>query len=140
MKLPGYGRDAAAAKAEAQKLLAVAGVTSLNFKLLNRSGTDPSTTAGVYLLDQWRRIGVTAQHEQFETTQYQTALSSGSFFFDAPAIEFISDYTDDPTAQFTKFLSRKVSAVGYSNHTDNKIMTSISGSVALSILSPGARS
>ena len=117
-QIPGYGRDPDAARAEAQKLLAEAGVNKLSFKLANRSGTDPYTTAAVYLVDQWRRIGVTATHEQFETAQYQATLSNGTY---EVAIEFISDYTDDPTAQFTKFLTRKASAVGYSNHTDNHI-------------------
>ena len=118
VKLPGYGKDANAARAEAAKLLKEAGVNQLSLKLLNRSGTDPYTSAGVYIVDQWRRVGVTAQHEQFETAQYQSALSNGGFDV---AIEFISDYTDDPTAHFTKLLSKKASAVGYSNHEDYKI-------------------
>lgn len=118
VKLPGFGKDPTAARAEAAKLLKEAGVDKLSFKLLNRSGTDPYTTAGVYLLDQWRRVGVTATHEQFETAPYQSALSGGNFDV---AIEFISDYTDDPTAQFTKMLSKKLTAVGYSDHEDPKI-------------------
>jgi peptide/nickel transport system substrate-binding protein len=118
VKLVGYSKDAAAAREQATKLLKEAGVQNLTFKLLNRSATDPYTSAGVYIVDQWRRIGVAAQHEQFETAQYQTSLSSGSFDV---AIEFISDYTDDPTAQFTKFLTKKASVVGYSNHEDSKI-------------------
>lgn len=118
VKLPGYARDAATSREEAKKLLGEAGINGLSFKLLNRSGTDPYTSAGVYLLDQWKRVGVTAAHEQFETTQYQAALTNGNFDV---AVEFISDYTDDPTAQFTKFLSRQASAVGYSNHADKKI-------------------
>lgn len=117
-KIPGFGKDPAAARAEAAKLLKEAGVDKLSFKLLNRSATDPYTAGGVYLLDQWRRIGVTATHEQYETAPYQAALSSGNFDV---AIEFISDYTDDPTAQFTKMLSKKLSAVGYSDHEDAKI-------------------
>ena len=118
VKLPGFGKDAAAARAEAAKLLKEAGVDKLSFKLLNRSATDPYTTAGVYLLDQWRRIGVTAQHEQYETAPYQAALSGGNFDV---AIEFISDYTDDPTLQFTKLLSKRLSPVGYSGHEDDKV-------------------
>jgi peptide/nickel transport system substrate-binding protein len=118
VKIPGFGKDPAAARAEATKLLKEAGVDKLSFKLLNRSATDPYTAAGVYLLDQWRRIGVTAVHEQFETAPYQAALSGGNFDV---AIEFISDYTDDPTLQFTKMLSKRLTAVGYSDHQDDKI-------------------
>ncbi len=117
-KLPGYGRDANAARAEAQKLLKEAGVDKLSIKLFNRSGTDPYTTAGIYIIDQWRRIGVTATHEQMETTPYQAALTSGNF---EVAVEFISDYTDDPTAHYTKFLTKKLSPGAHSNHDDAKI-------------------
>jgi peptide/nickel transport system substrate-binding protein len=117
-KLPGYGRDPVAARATAMKLLKEAGVDQLSIKLLNRSGTDPYTTAGIYAIDQWRRVGITATHEQMETTPYQAALSSGNFDV---AIEFISDYTDDPTAQFTKLLTKKASPVGHSGHEDYKI-------------------
>lgn len=118
VKLPGFGKDPAAARAQATKLLKEAGIDKLSFKLLNRSATDPYTAAGIYLVDQWRRVGVTATHEQYETAPYQTALSQGNFDV---AIEFISDYTDDPTAQFTKLLSKKASSVGYSDHEDAKI-------------------
>ena len=118
VKLPGYGRDAAAARTEAMRLLKEAGVDKLSIKLHNRSGTDPYTTAGIYVIDQWRRIGVTAVHEQLETTPYQAALTSGNF---EVAIEFISDYTDDPTAHFTKFLTKKASVGAHSNHDDAKI-------------------
>jgi len=37
------------------------------------------------------------------------------------AIEFQADYTDDPTAQFSKLLTKKLSPSGYSGHTDTKL-------------------
>ena len=37
------------------------------------------------------------------------------------AIEFQADFMDDPTAQFSKFLTKKLSPAGYSGHTDTKI-------------------
>ena len=107
-----------AARAEAMKLLKEAGIDKMSIKLTNRSGTDPYTTGGIYVIDQWRRIGITAEHEQLETTPYQTALTGGNF---EVAIEFISDYTDDPTAHFTKFLTKKMSAGAHANHDDKKI-------------------
>ncbi len=59
--MPGFGRDIEKARAEAKRLLKEAGVENLTFKLLNRNVAEPYTPAGIYTVDQWRRIGVTAQ-------------------------------------------------------------------------------
>jgi peptide/nickel transport system substrate-binding protein len=37
------------------------------------------------------------------------------------AIEFINDFTDDPTAQFSKLLTKAASPTGFSGHEDTKI-------------------
>ena len=37
------------------------------------------------------------------------------------AVEFQADFMDDPTAQFSKYLTKKLSPSGYSGHTDTKI-------------------
>ena len=75
-------------------------------------------TGGVYAVDQWRRIGVKAMHEQLETKLYQENLATGNFDV---GMEFISDYLDDPTQNFVKFLSKKLTPLGYSGHDDTKI-------------------
>ncbi|MFY0022255.1 hypothetical protein ABTQ05_20230, partial [Acinetobacter baumannii] len=67
--LPGYGRDMEKGRAEARKLLAEAGVTGLKFKLVNRNVNHPFTPTGVFVIDQWRRIGVTAEHQQLDVSQ-----------------------------------------------------------------------
>ncbi len=117
-KLPGYGRDIEASRAQARKLLAEAGVTNLSFKLLNRNVAEPYTPAGIYSIDQWKRVGVTATHEQLETKLYVDNVTSGNFDV---AIEFVNDYVDDPTAQFAKFLTKAASPVGYSGHEDKSL-------------------
>ena len=117
-KLPGYWKDADKARAEAQRLLKEAGQENLAFKFLNRSGIESYTTGGVYAVDQWRRIGVKATHEQLETKLYQENLATGNFDV---GMEFISDYLDDPTQNFVKFLSKKLTPLGYSGHEDTKI-------------------
>ncbi len=116
--LPGYWKDAEAARAQAQRLLKEAGQENLSFKFLNRAGIESYTTGGIYAVDQWRRIGVKATHEQLETKLYQENLASGNFDV---GMEFISDYLDDPTQNFVKFLSKKASPLGYSGHEDGKI-------------------
>jgi peptide/nickel transport system substrate-binding protein len=116
--LPGYWKDAEAARAQAQRLLKEAGQENLTFKFLNRAGIESYTTGGIYAVDQWRRIGVKATHEQLETKLYQENLATGNFDV---GMEFISDYLDDPTQNFVKFLSKKASPLGYSGHEDEKI-------------------
>jgi len=116
--LPGFGKDPEAARAQAQRLLKEAQQENLSFKFLNRAGIESYTTGGVYAVDQWRRIGVKATHEQLETKLYQDSLATGNFDV---GMEFISDYLDDPTQNFVKFLSKKASPLGYSAHEDGKI-------------------
>src|SRR4029077_5579485 len=118
VKLPGFSKDITKSREEAKKLLAEAGVKDLKFKLLNRNIAEPYTPGAVYSIDQWRRIGVVAEHEQLETKLYQDRVAAGDFDV---AIEFQADFMDDPTAQFSKFLTKKLSPSGYSGHTDSKI-------------------
>jgi peptide/nickel transport system substrate-binding protein len=118
VKLPGFWKDIGKSRAEAKRLLEQAGVKNLKFTLLNRNIPEPYTPGGVYSVDQWRRIGVTAEHEQLETKAYQSKVSAGDFDV---AVEFMADYMDDPTAQFAKFLTKKASPIGYSGHTDTKL-------------------
>lgn len=117
-KIPGYWTDAEASRAEARRLLKEAGHENLTFKFLNRADIASYTAGGIYVVDQWRRIGVKAVHEQLETKLYQDNLSTGNF---EVGMEFISDYLDDPTQNFVKFLSKKLSSLGYSGHEDSKI-------------------
>lgn len=118
VKLPGYWKDAEKARAEARRLLKEAGAENLSFKLFNRGQIESYTVMGVFLIDQFRRVGVNVQHEQLETKQYLEGLKTGNFDV---GIEFISDYLDDPTQQFIKFLSTKATPLAYSGHTDTKI-------------------
>lgn len=118
VKLPGFSKDIEKSRADARKLLEQAGLKDLKFKLLNRNVAEPYTPGAIYSIDQWRRIGVTVEHEQLETKLYQDRVASGDFDV---AVEFQADFMDDPTAQFAKFLTKKASPSGYSGHTDTKI-------------------
>ena len=117
-KVVGYWKDPEKSRAEARRLLKEAGHENLAFKFLNRSNIASYTAGGVFAIDQWRRIGVTATHEQLETKLYQDNLAKGNFDV---GMEFISDYLDDPTQHFVKFLSKKMTTLGYSGHEDTKI-------------------
>lgn len=118
VKLPGYSKDINKSREDAKKMLEAAGAKDLKFKLLNRNIAEPYTPAGIYSIDQWRRIGVMVEHEQLETKLYQDRVAKGDFDV---AVEFQADFMDDPTAQFSKFLTKTLSPSGYSGHTDTKI-------------------
>jgi peptide/nickel transport system substrate-binding protein len=101
-KLPGFSRNMPAARAEAKKLLAEAGVPNLKFTLWNRNLAMPYTPGGIFLVDQWRQIGVQVEHKQSDTSPYIAAMSSGNFDV---AIDFTNLFMDDSTLALAKFLS-----------------------------------
>jgi len=101
-KIRGFGKDPAAAKAEAKKLLADAGVPNLSFKFLNRNITTPYEPVAVYLIDQWKQVGITATHDVKETSAYQADLRAGNF---QVALDFNCDFLDEPDLQLAKFWS-----------------------------------
>ena len=101
-KIRGFGKDPAAARAEAKKLLADAGQSNLTFKLLNRNIATPYEPLGVYVIDQLKQIGVTATNDVKETSPYQADLRAGNF---QVAIDFNCDFLDEPDLQFAKFYS-----------------------------------
>lgn len=115
---PGFGKDINKARAEAKKLLADAGVKDLKFKFLNRNVPMPYTPVGVFVVDQWRQIGVTAEHEQPETKAYIGNLRSGNYDV---GLDFNCDAVDDPNLQLLKYLSSDKSTINYSGNIDRKI-------------------
>jgi len=117
-KLPGFGKDITKARAEARKLLQEAGVPNLRFKLTNRNVNMPYTPVGVYLINEWRQIGLTVEHEQLETRLYTNALRSGNF--DA-GLDFNCDFMDEPNLQLIKYISADKSSINYGRYNDRKL-------------------
>lgn len=78
-KYPGFGHDAAAARAEARRLLKDAGAEGLKFKLVTRTVPDPFSPVAVYLIDQWRQIGVTAENTPLDVGQQKATYLASNF-------------------------------------------------------------
>jgi peptide/nickel transport system substrate-binding protein len=116
--MPGFSRNIAASRAEAKKLLAEAGHPNLKFKFLNRNVPMPYTPVGVFLIDQWRQVGVTVEHEQLETRLYQAALSGGNY---EVGLDFNCDFMDEPNLQLLKYLSADKSPINYGRYQDRKM-------------------
>ena len=117
-KLPGFGRDIKAARAEAKKLLKEAGAENLTFKLMNRNVPMPYTPVGVFLIDQWRQIGLTVEHDQPETKAYIANLRGGNY---EAGLDFNCDAVDDPNLQLAKYISADRSPINYSRANDRKL-------------------
>jgi peptide/nickel transport system substrate-binding protein len=118
VKLPGFSKDINKSREEAKRLLKEAGVSNLKIKLVNRAIGEPYTAGAIYVMDQWRRIGVETEHSQIETKLFFDAMKEGNFDV---LVEFISDFADDPTAQFDKVLTKKMSSQAASGHSDYKV-------------------
>ena len=120
VRLPGFAKDINASRAEAKKLLADAGQSNLTFTLTNRNVAMPYTPVGVFLIDQWRQLGLNVRHEQLETKLYLAAQQKENATFDA-ALDFNCDYMDEPNLQLQKFLSHDKSAINYAGQTDRTL-------------------
>ena len=101
-KIAGFGTDGAANKAKAKQLLADAGQSTLTFKFLNRNITTPYEPVALFVLDQWKQIGINATHDVKETSAYQADLRAGNF---EVALDFNCDFLDEPDLQLAKFWS-----------------------------------
>ena len=117
-KLPGFGRDGAAAKAEAKKLLQQAGAQNLKFTLLSRSVPMPYEPVGIYLVDQWRQIGVTVELSPRDVAQQKAAMIAGNFdvVLDANCYD-----TDEPDNQLRLYISNDKSPVNVSHAIDRDL-------------------
>ncbi|HVY00125.1 MAG TPA: ABC transporter substrate-binding protein [Pseudorhodoplanes sp.] len=118
VKLPGFSKDIKAAREEARRLLKEAGQENLKFVLWNRNLAMPYTPAGVFLVDQWRQIGVEVEHKQSDTAPYLAALNSGNYDV---AIDFSNLFMDDSTLALAKYLSFDRSPQNLSRAVDREL-------------------
>src|SRR5213593_4477779 len=114
-KLAGYGSDIAAARAEARRLLKEAGAEGLSFTLLNRAVPMPYEPVGVWLIDQWRQIGVTVKQTVLEAAAYYDTLKRGDF---QVAMDFQCGYIVEPDLDLYKFTSRARNPSNYGFYDD----------------------
>ena len=115
-KIAGYGRDIAKSRAEAKRLLKEAGVPDgFAFTFKNRGIPMPYEPVGVWLIDQWRQIGLNVTQEVIEAAKYYSELRGGNF--DA-AMDFQCGYIVEPDLDIYKFQSKEISPANYSRYTD----------------------
>jgi len=93
-KLPGFGRDADRSRAEAKRLLAEAGFPN-GFKVVlkNRNIRLPYLDFAVFVIQEWRKIGVEVEHRPLETAAwFADGQDTGNFeLMVTPPVRFMDD-------------------------------------------------
>ncbi len=94
-KLPGFGRDMEKNRAEARRLLAEAGYPNgLKVVLKNRNVKIPYQDFAVFAIQEWRKIGVEAEHRPLETAAwFSDGRDKGNFEL---IVSGTFNYMDDP--------------------------------------------
>jgi peptide/nickel transport system substrate-binding protein len=116
-KLAGFGKSIEAARKEARRLLKEAGVPEgYSFTLKNRNVKEPYEVTGVYVIDQWRQIGLSVIHMPQEGGPYFNDFRQGNF---ETGVDFSCDFMDEPDLQLFKFVSSDKSPVNYARYRDS---------------------
>ncbi len=115
-KLAGYGRDITAARAEARRLLREAGVPDgFAFTFKNRGIPQPYEPVGIWLLDQWRQIGLQVKQEVIEASAYHPMLARGGYDV---AMDFQCSFVVEPDVDIVKFQSANISDNNFGRYKD----------------------
>src|SRR5438874_3919716 len=115
-KLAGYGRDIGKARAEARRLLREAGVPDgFSFTFKNRGIPMPYETVGIWLIDQWRQIGLNVKQEPVEASAMVSLLRRGDFDV---ASDAQCSFAVEPDIDVQKFQSVGVSDNNYGRDKD----------------------
>jgi peptide/nickel transport system substrate-binding protein len=113
-KLAGYGRDIGKSRAEARRLLREAGVPEgFSFTFKNRGIPQPYEPIGIWLIDQWRQIGLTVKQEIVEASAYHPMLKRGDF---EVAMDFACGFIVEPDLDLGRFVAN--SDANYGKHKD----------------------
>jgi peptide/nickel transport system substrate-binding protein len=115
-KLAGYGRDVAASRAEARRLLREAGVPDgFAFTFKNRGIPQPYEPVGIWAIDQWRHIGLNVKQEVVEASMMVSVLRKGDFDV---ASDAQCSFVVEPDVDISKFQSVGVSDNNYARYKD----------------------
>ena len=116
VKLAGYGRDIAASRAEARRLLKEAGIPEgFAFTFKNRGVPQPYEPLGIWLVDQWRQIGLSVKVETIEASAHHPMLRRGDFDV---AMDFQCSYAIEPDLDIDKFQSVGLSDRNFARYKD----------------------
>jgi peptide/nickel transport system substrate-binding protein len=115
-KLAGYWPDIEKSRAEARRLLKEAGVPEgFSFTFSNRGIPMPYEPLGVWMIDQWRRIGLNVKQEVIEPAGYFGVIRKGD---SQVHMDFQCGYIVEPDLDMYKFLSTDRNPANYGRYKD----------------------
>ena len=86
-----------------------------SFSFKNRGVPMPYEPVAIWLMDQWRRIGLNARHEFLEPAKWTADLRSGDFEISTDAQ---CGYAVEPDLDLAKFQSKDVTGNNWGRYTD----------------------
>ena len=114
-QLAGYWPDIEKSRAEAKRLLKEAGQENLTFELLNRNVDQPYKFNGLWVIDEWSKIGLHVTQRVLQTGPFGEAVRSGDF---ATVVDGDCQNIVNPLLDGTKYLPHSVSPSNYGNYED----------------------
>ena len=116
-KLAGYWPDIEKSRAEARRLLKEAGVPEgFSFTFKNRGTPMPYEPMAIWLIDQWRKVGLNVKQEVIEPAAYYGVLRKPDAF--EVAMDFQCGYIVEPDLDIYKFISNDKNPDNYGYYTD----------------------
>src|SRR5882757_3319307 len=116
-KIAGFWPDIEKSRVEAKRLLNEAGAENLSFELLNRDVDQPYKYVGIWLVDQWAKIGVKVTQKVVPSGPWFQAMRSAQY----DAVHYpICRSTVNPLLDVQAYLPSSVSAENYGYYEDPK--------------------
>lgn len=115
-QISGFSKNIDASRREARRLLREAGVPEgFSFDLDNRPPPKDYETIAIWLIDQWRQVGLNVRQRLQELGPHMNDLRAGNY---KVAVNSISDFMDEPDLHFLRFLSPEKSPGGFGRFRD----------------------
>jgi peptide/nickel transport system substrate-binding protein len=115
--IAGYWPDIEKSRAEARRLLKEAGAEGLSFELLNRNVDQPYKYVGIWLVDDWSKIGLKVTQKVVPSGPWYDALRTGNFDV---AVEAPGHGIVNPALDVQKEAPPPVSNENYGGYEDPK--------------------
>ena len=118
-EIAGFWTDIDKSRAEARRLLKEAGQENLSFEMLNRDVDQPYKYVGIWLVDEWSKIGVKVTQKLMPTGPWMEAERTGQFAVDLQAN---CHSVVNPLIDVQPYLPSSVSKQNYGNYEDDEEM------------------
>jgi peptide/nickel transport system substrate-binding protein len=114
-QLAGFWPDIEKSRAEAKRLLKEAGQENLTFELLNRNVDQPYKFNGLWVIDEWSKIGLKVTQRVLQTGPFGEAVRNGDF---ETVVDGDCQNIVNPLLDGTKYLPGSVSSSNYGQYED----------------------